>query len=100
MLEYVKIFKIHLLISILCGRIIIEFIVFFRMRHVSFARSHTVTSFDNVSLKSANSSKSLERLIDGRKTPEPVGLVESPKIIVLGTIVIYHARVIIFKTIY
>jgi len=56
----------------------------FRMRHVSFARSHTVTSFDNVSLKSANSSKSLERLIDGRKTPEPVCPVESPKIIVLG----------------
>lgn len=57
----------------------------FRMRHVSFARSHTVTSFDNVSLKSANSSKSLERLIDGRKTPEPiVSSVESPKIIVLG----------------
>lgn len=56
------------------------------MRHVSFARSHTVTSFDNVSLKSANSSKSLERLIDGRKTPEPVGSVESPKIIVLGTV--------------
>ncbi|VVC26144.1 Hypothetical protein CINCED_3A015350 [Cinara cedri] len=54
-----------------------------RMRHVSFARSHTVTSFDNVSLKSANSSKSLERLIDGRKTPEPVFSVESPKIIVL-----------------
>lgn len=54
------------------------------MRHVSFARSHTVTSFDNVSLKSANSSKSLERLIDGRKTPEPVCSVESPKIIVLG----------------
>lgn len=56
----------------------------YRMRHVSFARSHTVTSFDNVSLKSANSSKSLERLIDGRKTPEPVFSVESPKIIVLG----------------
>jgi len=56
----------------------------FRMRHVSFARSHTVTSFDNVSLKSANSSKSLERLIDGRKAPEPVSSVESPKIIVLG----------------
>ncbi|XP_025197819.1 uncharacterized protein LOC112596379 isoform X2 [Melanaphis sacchari] len=54
-----------------------------RMRHVSFARSHTVTSFDNVSLKSANSSKSLERLIDGRKTPEPVSSVESPKVIVL-----------------
>ncbi|XP_025408595.1 uncharacterized protein LOC112682271 isoform X2 [Sipha flava] len=54
-----------------------------RMRHVSFARSHTVTSFDNVSLKSANSSKSLERLIDGRKTPEPVCPVESPKVIVL-----------------
>lgn len=54
------------------------------MRHVSFARSHTVTSFDNVSLKSANSSKSLERLIDGRKTPEPVCSAESPKIIVLG----------------
>ncbi|XP_026813577.1 uncharacterized protein LOC113554088 [Rhopalosiphum maidis] len=57
-----------------------------RMRHVSFARSHTVTSFDNVSLKSANSSKSLERLIDGRKTPEPVCPVESPKIIVLEKI--------------
>ncbi|KAF0765515.1 Uncharacterized protein FWK35_00008033 [Aphis craccivora] len=57
-----------------------------RMRHVSFARSHTVTSFDNVSLKSANSSKSLERLIDGRKTPEPVCSVESPKIIVLEKI--------------
>lgn len=54
------------------------------MRHVSFARSHTVTSFDNVSLKSANSSKSLERLIDGRKTPEPICTAESPKVIVLG----------------
>lgn len=55
------------------------------MRHVSFARSHTVTSFDNISLKSANSSKSLERLIDGRKTPDPIcNPVESPKIIVLG----------------
>ncbi|XP_050424277.1 uncharacterized protein LOC126835621 isoform X2 [Adelges cooleyi] len=57
-----------------------------RMRHVSFARSHTVNSFDNVSLKSANSSKSLERLIDGRKMPEPTACAESPKIIVLEKI--------------
>lgn len=66
------------------------------MRHVSFARSHTVTSFDNVSLKSANSSKSLERLIDGRKTPEPVSSVESPKIIVLG-IILYNSVIIVGK---
>ncbi|XP_050524276.1 uncharacterized protein LOC126895959 [Daktulosphaira vitifoliae] len=54
-----------------------------RMRHVSFARSHTVNSFDNVSLKSATSSKSLERLIDGKKTPDPVVCFEPQKVIVL-----------------
>lgn len=60
--------------------------LYFRPKHVSFARSHTLTSFDDavVSLSSSSSNisrvaKSQERLLDVRKIPDPIPITKQPE---------------------